>query len=259
MERQVYSLLFLTSRLVLYFLTSHTSMIGPTLDSPSETFATLKAPYIKYLSSIKDRWKDAEAFERELQSLARSVKPSNTPSPPNRHSGHRVTLAKVFDVRNGHNSSGCALGSTPTQTLDAHDGTLDPTRVSKFLRELHTCEPNVHTRIIVLNSERTNSDAAVDSLLFCHILGVELDLPLKDVQVLSQVNESNGLFAPFSGWPYYHSLKPGSISCGPSLSITPGLQHHDMCENSQKRSVASYLGRRKIGSCSPHLGMSVLG
>lgn len=208
----------------------------------SETFATSRAPYIEYLAGIKGSWNGAATFEEEIRTLAREVKRHDTGT----SSGSLVTIAEILDIRSGPDGKMCISNGRATLKARLESTMPEVAAAGNFLHQLNDCEPDVHTRIVVLNSERTNiGQAAADDLLFCHILGVELDLPLMDVQIISQVGDLSDETWPLARWPYCRPLKPGFVSLGPFATI------------SQRRSVAAYIGRRSLSRSAPHVGTSV--
>jgi hypothetical protein len=136
----------------------------------------------------------------------------------------RTTLAEILDIQLDASGNNKPLQSS-NPSLEAFDGRVvtHPTATSNFLHQLRTCSPNTHTRIIVLHSGRTKlGDSAFDSLFFCHVLGIELNLsPTNSHQLLP--------------------MKPGFVSLG-------------FTEETRKRNVGAYLGRKPFGSVSPHVG-----
>jgi hypothetical protein len=212
----------------------------------SQLFATTKAPYIKYLERIKNEWPQADSLDGALKKLTSLVKRYHQPVPAGRNArvGEFVNVAEILDIYDGANGKNNAI-KTPIPSVGAyHDLTLpDPRGIENFLGQLRSCEQNVHTRIIVLHSGRgASGDRAADSLFFCHVLGVELDLPPTDVRNLAQLDHlSNGYVQPAEQPRQRLPMKPGFVSLGFS-------------EVTRKRSVAAYIGRRKMGAASPHVG-----
>jgi len=212
----------------------------------SQLYATSQAPYIKYLERIKGQWLEAESLDEELKALTPVVKRYHKPLSPNRTVSDRkfVNVAEVLDIHDDVNGRQNEVKS-PTSSLGAYDGlTLPDSRaIGNFLSRLQCCEPSVHTRIIVLHSGRkAPGDRAADSLFFCHVLGVELDLPPTDVRNLAQLDRHRDGCTLTSDQPRQQlPMKPGFVSLG-------------FLEETRKRSVAAYIGRRKIGAASPHVG-----
>ena len=212
----------------------------------SQLFATTKAPYIKYLEHIKSEWPEAESLDGALKKLTSLVKQYHVPISASRNAkvGELVNVAEILDIHDDVNGRNNAIKS-PTPSLGAYrDLTLpDPRAIENFLSRLRSCEPSVHTRVIVLHSGRgAPGDRAADSLLFCHILVVELDLPPTDVRNLAQLDYLSNGYVQAAEQPRQRlPMKPGFVSLGFS-------------EETRKRSVAAYVGRRKMGTASPHIG-----
>jgi hypothetical protein len=212
----------------------------------SQLFATSKAPYIKYLEKIKDRWVDAAVLEKSLKSLTPVVERYNKPVSPNRKSkeDRAVTVAELLDIQSDANGNHNTL-KAPIHSLAAYSNHTmpEPAAIDNFLHRLQRCEPNVHTRIVVLHSGRfLSGDRAVDSLFFCHVLGIELDLCPTDVCDLAQLDNHRDGWAPTDMQPRQRlPMKPGFVSLAFS-------------KETRKRSVAAYIGRRQMGQSAPHVG-----
>jgi hypothetical protein len=204
----------------------------------SQLFATTKAPYIKYLEHIKSEWPEAESLDESLRKLTSLVKRYHA------RVGEFVNVAEILDIHNDVNGRNNAIKTSPPSLGAYNDRTLpDPRAIENFLSRLRSCESSVHTRIIVLHSGREAAgDRAADSLFFCHVLGVELDLPPTDVRNLAQLDYLRNGYVQAAEQPRQRlPMKPGFVSLGYS-------------EVTRKRSVAAYIGRRKIGTASPHIG-----
>jgi hypothetical protein len=212
----------------------------------SQLFATPNAPYIRYLEQIKGQWPEAESLHGELKALIPIVKACHQPVPANRNTrvGKFVNVAEVLDihddVKGRHNEV-----KSPTSSLGAYEGrTLPDSRaISNFLHRLQSCESSVHTRIIVLHNGRSEpGERDADSLFFCHVLGIELNLPPTDVSNLAQLDYHCGGHTQADQQPRQRlSMKPGFVSLGFS-------------DETRKRSTAAYIGRRNFGTASPHVG-----
>jgi hypothetical protein len=212
----------------------------------SQIFATNQAPYIKYLENIKDQWSEAESLDRELKQLTSLVKRHHEPVPAGRNAkiGEFVNVAEILDIHDDVNGRNNAIKTSPPSLGAYKNLTLpDPRAIENFLSRLRSCESSVHTRIIVLHSGRgAPGDRAADSLFFCHVLGVELDLPPTDVHNLAQLDYLSNGYVQAAEQPRQRlPMKPGFVSLGYS-------------EATRKRSVAAYIGRRKTGTASPHIG-----
>lgn len=212
----------------------------------SQLFATSKAPYIKYLEKIKDRWVDADILETSLKSLTPLVERYNKPVSPNRiaKEDRSITVAEILDIQSDANGNHNTL-TAPIPSLEAYSNLAmpEPAAIDNFLHRLQRCGPNVHTRIVVLHSGRfLPGDRAVDSLFFCHVLGMELDLCPTDVCDLAQLDTHRDGWAPTDMQPRQRlPMKPGFVSLAFS-------------KETRKRSVAAYIGRRQMGQSAPHIG-----
>jgi hypothetical protein len=212
----------------------------------SQLFATPRAPYIKYLEKIKSQWFEAEVLEEKLKALTPVVKQYHQPLPPNRTVADTgfVNVAEILDIHDDVNGRKNFVKS-PTPSLGAYNGLAlpEPRAIENFTHQLRNCEPSVHTRIIVLHSGRSAPGArAADSLFFCHVLGFELDLPPTDVSNLAQLDRFRSDYVYADEQPRQRlPMKPGFVSLG-------------FFEETRKRSVAAYIGRRTIGNSSPHIG-----
>jgi hypothetical protein len=202
-------------------------------------FTAEKSPYIKYISTIERA--EAKALERDLRAAAALVKQRNTAD-----SRYPCAVAECRDIEyhtGGKNNN--AL--TCTSLMDEGLAMPKPETVARFLNHLSDCRSNIHTRVIVLLGDRTFADGqAADGLLFCHILGIILDLSPVDVRFLAQLNTPTHYDAKKLQRPYELPMKPGFVSLGES---TYG----------RIRGAAAYLGRRRLGNHSPHVGKSIPG
>lgn len=212
----------------------------------SQIYATAKAPYIKYLENIKDQWTEAESLDRELKQLTSWVKRYHEPVPLGRNArvGEFVNVAEILDIHDDASGRNNAIKPSAPSLGAYKDLTLpEPRAIENFLSRLRSCESSVHTRIIVLHSGRgAPGDRAADSLFFCHVLGVELDLPPTDVCNLAQLDYLGNGYVQVAEQPRQRlPMKPGFVSLGYS-------------EATRKRSVAAYIGKRKMGTASPHVG-----
>lgn len=202
--------------------------------SSAAIFTASRAPYVKYLSAIKRD--EARTMEHDLRTGAASAKQSDAPG------SKRVLCANtIAEIRNIEVQTGGKDDNVLTYTYLTDEGleVPKPETVARFLNRLDDCKSNVHTRIIILHGDRTFLNGRTkDGLLFCHILGAILDLSVYDVCFLAQLNT-----------PAHHGpkqlqrvpMKPGFVSLGGSA--------HD-----KNRGAAAYLGRRRLGNHSPHVG-----
>jgi hypothetical protein len=210
----------------------------------AQQLATPEAPYIKYLESIKSEWIEAEILERTLKALAKDVKRCHKPVPAPATRSDRTSIAEILDIQVDANGNNKPL-QAPNPSLDALDGRVitNSTATSNFLHQLRTCSSNTHTRIIVLHSGRTKLGySAFDSLFFCHVLGIELNLSPTDVRLLAQLD--HGHEDPVQATINSHQLLP----------MKPGFVSLGFTEETRKRNVGAYLGRKRFGNVSPQVG-----
>jgi hypothetical protein len=214
-------------------------MIDDKTSSAAAIFTAEQAPYIEYLSAINRV--EARTLEHDLRAAAALVQQKNTTGSGRR--AYRCTVAELRDIEvNTVGKSDNVLACTTL--VDGGLTVPEPGPVSSFLSQLSDCESSVHTRIIVLHSDRTTVEGkAADGLLFCHILGTILDLPPVDVRFLAQLDVSVYHSPKQPRRPYQIPKKPGFVSLGESLI-------------GRNRGVAAYLGRRTLGEHSPHVGKS---
>jgi hypothetical protein len=153
-----------------------------------DLFATSNAPYIKYLEAV-DGWQEAEGFKDYLLEASHQV--AHRSHHAESH-GDDWTTAALLDVRfdsTGTTSTIDAVASLrESDVRSLSDGTIGATLVTQFLENMHDCRPDTHMRIIVLQDHGRfrDRDAAIDSLLFCHVLGIELDLEPALVAMFAQ-------------------------------------------------------------------------
>ncbi|KAM0712141.1 hypothetical protein Q7P37_011235 [Cladosporium fusiforme] len=160
-----------------------TTMARPNHQNTEMIFATNNAPYLKYLHPLKaSRWNDAAYLYNHLTDAI--VKDDFDGK--NAHS----RVAQILDIR--YNP---AAGKNTVTSVKSIAGKILHRRqnwaVDEVLRSLHTCDTNVHTRVIALSSKEVgrrkegqwgpkserNSDLwCVERLFIAHILGIELDL-----------------------------------------------------------------------------------
>jgi hypothetical protein len=202
-------------------------------------FTAEKSPYISYISKIERA--EAKVLERDLRAAAAVIKKRNTAD-----LRYPCAVVECRDIEyHAAGKDNNALTCTPL--MDEGLAVPKPETVAHFLNHLGDCRSNIHTRIIVLLGDRTFADGqAADGLLFCHILGTILDLSPVDVRFLAQLNTPTLYDAKKLQRPYELPMKPGFVSLGES---TYG----------RSRGAAAYLGRRKLGNHSPHVGKSIPG
>jgi hypothetical protein len=204
--------------------------------SSAAIFTADRAPYMKYLSA--NNHGEARTLEHDLRTKAALVKQSKASPSERKPYAHTIVELRDIEVHTGGKVLTC------TTLMDEGLKVPKPDTVARFLNQLDDCRSTIHTRIIILHGDRISVDGqAADGLLFCHILGIILDLSPVDVRFLAQLNTPT----------YYDekqlqrvSMKPGFVSLGEST-------------HGKKRGVAAYVGTRRLGNHSPHVGESIPG
>jgi len=207
----------------------------------AQTYATPNAPYLQYLNSIQKDWQEAEVLLRHL-TLATTLIP--TVSDEYFLRGGLLPIAQIFDISVLTDDQGNATNKAIlTSTLRKRLARPPPDDVEQFLRHLRSCELNVSTRVVVLHRQWAptlddkGAAKAADTLLFCHILGMELDLRPSDVSVLARIVDLEHNVESIRR----HPQRAGYVSLG-SL-------HQSECN-----SVAASLGVRRFQGGSANLG-----
>lgn len=207
-------------------------------NGPEATLYLEKAPYIQYLTALGQS--QASALKKDLVDAAKRIKQEI--SVTSRRSPYSNVIAQVLDIEAGRDGKSDVLRRHVGDTLD--DGGLvipKPRKVGAFLDQLGECKSSVHTRIIVFNPGRRFSlGNSADSLLFCHILGVKLDLPVSVVQCLADLVRSDDAQ---SQERHRLPMMSGFVSLGESTYT-----------NTKSRGLAAYLGRRQVNGVYPHIG-----
>jgi hypothetical protein len=221
--------------------------MGTTCHDAAKTYATHSAPYLQYLNSIQKDWQEAEVLSRHL-TLAATLIP--VISDECVLQGETTTIAQIFDISVSTDDQGNATNKRKTtSTLGRHLVRPPPGKVSEFLQHLRVCEPNVGTRILVLHRQWgcTVNDKAADTLLFCHILGMELDLRPSDVSILARIFDLDNKVRPHPRHPQragYVSL--GSLNDNHCNSVAASLGVRDFQGNSANLGTALNIEIRSI-------------
>lgn len=203
-------------------------------ESAGHVFATHQAPYLQYLGALKSKWHEVRVLERHLRGLADKVK--TTPMSGETRPQLMHSAAEIWDIQNDTGSISKPL--TVAAILRPRSGNAVPKHVDNFLGRLLESEPDVNTRIIVFYSEYVREDCeAVASLLFCHILGVELNLRPADVSNLARMSGFEENIPALRRTP----LRAGVVSFG-------------RIEKGQSSIIAADLGPRKLGKGEPNIG-----
>lgn len=210
-------------------------------DDAAKTYATHSAPYLQYLDSIRENWQEAEVLARHL-TLATTLMP--IVSDDYFLHGGLLPIAQIFDISiSTDDKDNVTKKAILTSTLRKRLARPPPDDVEQFLRHLRSCQSNVNTRVVVLHRQWSYSlddngaAKAADTLLFCHILGMELDLRPSDVSVLARIVDFENKVESFRR----HPQRAGYVSLG-SL-------HQFDCN-----SVAASLGVRHFQGGSANLG-----
>jgi hypothetical protein len=217
--------------------------LGTDYQNAAQTYATSEAPYLQYLNSIGRDWQEAEVLSRHL-TLATTLIP--TVSDEYFLHGGILPIAQILDISvSTDDQDNVTKKAIVTSTLRKRLARPPPGDVEQFLRHLRSCEPNVDTRVVVLHREwgytldDNGAAKAADTLLFCHILGIELDLRPSDVSVLARIVDFENEVESFRR----HPQRAGYVSLG-SL-------HKYECN-----SVAASLGVRHFEGGSANLGIT---
>jgi hypothetical protein len=203
----------------------------------AESYATQNAPYLQYLRAIEHDWQEAELLARHLETAAKCLPAISD------HltlEGYSTSIAQILDISvssddQGNSSNKAALTADLGRHLVRRP---HPGVVGHFLRKLRSCESDVHTRVVVLNRPwGTDEENAADTLLFCHILGMELDLRPSDVSTLARIE----------------GLSEGVVS----------LRRHPQCaafvslgnmDDDHSNSMAAWLGVRDLKGVKANVG-----
>lgn len=215
--------------------------MGTTCLDASKLYATDSAPYLQYLNSVREDWQEAEVLSKHLTLAATLI-----PTRPDEYflQGGHLAVAQILDISVSTDERGNATyGMNNTFTLRKRLDRPPTDKVEELLQHLRSCEPNVDTRVVVLHREWSfppddnGASKAADTLLFCHILGMELGLRPSDVSVLARIVDFEDKVESFRRRPQ----RAGYVSFG-SL--------HKFHYNS----VAASLGVRKFQGGSANLG-----
>jgi hypothetical protein len=212
--------------------------MGTNHDNAAETYATHNATYLRYLSSIRKDWAEAEVLSRHLESAATCIPKLSDECVLE---GETTTIAQVLDMSVFTDGQGNTTNeATVTSTLGRHLVRPPPREVARFLRDLQSCKPHVGTRIVVLHRQWgcTNNDKAADTLLFCHILGMELDLRPSEVNILARIVDLENEVVSLRRRPQ----RAGFVSLG-------------SMDDLHSNSVAAWLGVRDFQGVPANLGM----
>jgi hypothetical protein len=218
------------------------------------SFAKMVAPYIKSLEAVDD-WPEANEVKLFLHEVARDVADHQDPRLPNQTAR---TLASILDicpdVTRASSTTHASSSLKDSSLCKPHDGAIDSDAVNQFLKDLHECRPDTHTRIIVLHGPDDHLKSRA-LLLFCHILGIELDLEPAYVCMLAQ-----GFLNDYTGTQWSQPLRTfPKLSRMRRHQLRGRLASHIHFEMSKGQciSAAAALGRFRIGSNTPHLGKSI--
>ena len=215
--------------------------MGTIYDDAAKTYATPNAPYLRYLNSIQKDWQEAKVLLGHLTSAVALIP---TVSDEYFLQGGSLTIAQILDISVSTDDQGkSAKKVIPISNLRKRHHQPPTNDVEEFLRQLRSCGPNIDTRIVVLHREWTvtlddnGASKAAATLLFCHILGMELGLRPSDVSVLARIIDMENKVESFRRHPQH----AGYVSLG-SL-------HQFDCN-----SIAASLGMRKFQGGSANLG-----
>lgn len=200
---------------------------------------TTAAPYIQYLETLEDDWTEAQEPLQELRKAAGMISQKVLQHSLSDDSEY-VTAAEVLDIHS--DAGGGNTVTTPAILNERHicSALEDSAPVDDFFNSLRQCASDVHTRIIVLQEGMYN--LAMETMLFCHILGIELDLRPSHVSVLAQIP----------------GLKLGPRSRYNEQDLPGFISFHDLTGSEDRGlEVAAYIGRRQLRGGQPHVGRSL--
>ena len=211
--------------------------MGTSHGDAARLYATQDAPYLRYLNFIKKDWQEAEVLSEHLESAAKRIP---TISDECILEGEVTIIAQIIDIAvSPDDQESTSNKAVVTSNLGRHLVRPPPGEVERFLLDLRSCESNVNTRIVVLHRQWgcTDNDRAADTLLFCHILGMELDLRPSDVSILARIVDLENEVASHRQRPQ----RVGFVSLG-------------SMDDLHSNSVATSLGVRKFRGSSANLG-----
>jgi hypothetical protein len=220
--------------------------------SAGESFATPNAPYLQYLKRPGTDWTEALELEKILTEAASEVtkfaisrfppslsspvtgsNPTSLPSPSTLRNREQIA-AEILDLRTETGGKGVTMTTAACLQQNQVCGKLGANEravfADKFFHDLQECSPDVHTRIVIL--QEGMNDVALEILLFGHILGIGLDLRPLHVSNLAQIQLEHGI---------------------PVMRDFVALGDEDVF-GGHSMDVAAYVGRRQMGSGSPHVG-----
>lgn len=207
-----------------------------------ESFATKDAPYLKYLEGIAHGWQEAENLRLHLSRAIQHIDLWWSAT------DRRVMSAAILDVCVDSTGNPATVNTTASlQTSDvrnSQDGTVNVASAGRFFKQLHACRPDTHLRIVYARNRRRRFLDHVNTLLFCHILGIELDLRPAQVCVLIQ-----GLCFTLRAANFQLSRKRIHAL---GVALDSYLQLRD--PDGYCTSAAANLGRRKVGDNRPYVG-----
>lgn len=205
-------------------------------------FGTPDAPYLNYLSALSPDWHEAAKLKDVLDKLVPKTTTSSVApaAPVGKYipKPQSLVLAEVLDVTTA--SNGQIKDIQTTARVDEKqilsEG-LRATAVNDLSGSLQKCKAEVHTRIFILQDG--TKDVALENLLFAHILGAELNLLPSQVAILLRIPGVQFGYSPQN-------------SFGEASALIM-FDHPDMFQE-RDLDVAAYVGRRTMGTGSPHVG-----
>lgn len=239
----------------------------PTSQPPSQsvgkTFATMDAPYLRYLEAISHgarhgRFSDDEpmrmaGYMRELIQGLDGIGPVTDDYNLNGlwNVAHQP-VAQIIDI-----GLDCSIREGATLGLNVRRR-LSPAEIDLFTEGLHICVPDVHTRILAVclpsvgKLNPVAGSSMVWKLLFTRFMGVEVGLRPSDMGLLlGRLTAA----ADSSGWP---SSVHTDLARQPLLRswqhLRPNIFVFGRGEGGSLVSAGCYRGRRPLSSAAPYMG-----
>jgi hypothetical protein len=213
--------------------------------SGTHTNISLLDPYLWYLERLNSHFDEARELHLSLTKAKAILKSAQSHLTPRSTHADKQNLCSIYDFRAGRHGinntiTTAALIQRP-QIQGAYEGfaNLDP--ANDFFDTLGHCDADVHTRLVVCQDSLqapAKDERLIETIFFTHLFGVELDLPPAYVHYLSRRRDLEDL-------PRVRKYQ--------NPTLIDACVQLEMC-NGQSDNVALYLGRKSLGTGSPHLG-----
>lgn len=122
--------------------------------------------------------------------------------------------------------------------------------VDEFLQGFQHCGSDVHTRVLLIQysfgaDAGHEEELEIQTLLACHVLGVELDLRPSEVSILGGVHGED----PALHYLLRHPIRRGFVSLGTPVVNTPV---------GDSTCIGLNLGHRSLGEGNPFVGELIM-